>query len=72
MPLVKRIETISHWNRKFKCARTYSRPNENGLTNGVKITYVSQAQGDRLILANTNGWTWLGFTAGFYRQAQEI
>ena len=20
--------------------------------------------GDRLILANTNGWTWLGFTAG--------
>ena len=25
-----------------------------------KITYVSQAQGDRLILADTNGWTWLG------------
>ena len=43
---------------------TLSSHNENGLTNGVKITYVSQAPGDRLILANTNGWTWLGFTAG--------
>lgn len=43
---------------------TLSSHNENGLTNAVKITYVSQAQGDRLVLANTNGWTWLGFTAG--------
>ncbi len=43
---------------------TLSSHNENGLTNAIKITYVSQAQGDRLVLANTNGWTHLGFTAG--------
>ena len=43
---------------------TLSSHNENGLTNAIKITYVSQAQGDRFILANTNGWTHLGFTAG--------
>ena len=45
---------------------TLSWHNENGLTNAIKITYVSQAQGDRLILADTNGWTWLGHTAGSY------
>jgi len=45
---------------------TLSWHNENGLTNAIKITYVSQAPGDRLILANTNGWTWLGHTAGSY------
>ena len=45
---------------------TLSWHNENGLTNAIKITYVSQAPGDRLILADTNGWTWLGHTAGSY------
>ena len=45
---------------------TLSWHNENGLTNAIKITYVSQAQGDRLILADTNGWTWLGHTPGSY------
>ena len=35
-----------------------------GLTNPVQITYVSQAPGDRLVLANTNGWTHVGLTAG--------
>jgi len=43
---------------------TLSSHSENGLTNAIKITYVSQAQGDRFILANTNGWTHLGFTPG--------
>ena len=45
---------------------TLSWHNENGLTNAIKITYVSQAPGDRLILADTNGWSWLGHTAGSY------
>ena len=45
---------------------TLSWHNENGLTNAIQITYVSQAPGDRLILADTNGWTWLGHTAGSY------
>lgn len=30
----------------------------------VKITYFSQAPGDQLVLADTNGWTHIGFTAG--------
>ena len=30
----------------------------------VRLTYVSQAVGDRLTLANTNGWTHIGLTPG--------
>ena len=32
----------------------------------VQITYESQGPGDQLILANTNGWTHVGLTAGTY------
>ena len=40
--------------------------NENGLTNGVKVTYTPQATGDQLVIGSTNGWTHLGITSGTY------
>ena len=33
----------------------------------VQLTYVGQAPGDTLILADTNGWTHVGLTAGSYK-----
>ena len=46
--------------------------NEDGLTNAILITYVSQAVGDELVLLgnatdSTNGWVWLGHQPGTYR-----
>ena len=40
--------------------------NENGLTNGVKVTYTPQATGDQLVIGSTNGWTHLVITSGTY------
>ena len=45
---------------------------ENGLTNAILITYVSQAVGDQLVLLgnntdSTNGWVHLGHQSGTYR-----
>ena len=45
---------------------------ENGLTNAILITYVSQAVGDQLVLLGnntdaTNGWVHLGHQSGTYR-----
>ena len=34
--------------------------NENGLTNAISKLRMDPSTGDRLILADTNGWTWLG------------